>query len=281
MADLLPDGIHNTVFPTLDTFGRSTSILENPTDLEQATISTTGPHTPPAEEPRPPDQHSLLNRLLEIQPQLLKLVLRFSERSNTTDDVEDIYRVTETMVSIMDQMEGERLQRVPGKGFDFNGIGVLVMSGCYFSLIQAYQYLADMLSERASAASAPGTGDMADSSLPCLQKMSVPTISVGGLRLAMSRKAAAEVNLHLVAHTVYYLKDALQKCAKRMDKRRSSQRSCYDGLLDLDGGPLEGHGKMKTMVCQAVDRLNEGEEKLLDHLHTIVGASNNRIFRMG
>lgn len=281
MVDLLSDNLHDPVFPTPDTFSRGSPNTHTRTSTEPTINTSTGSYPSPGEILRPSDQHRLLNRLLEIQPRLLKLAMRFSEQSNTTEDVEDIYRVTETMVSIIDQVNDRSSERLQSPGLDFNGVIVLLMSSCYFSLVQAYQCLVEMLAERVNAASVPGMGDMADPSIASLRETNVPTISVGGLRLAMPRKAAAEVNLHLVAQTVQYMRGALEQCSKRMDNtRRSSHDSTYDSILGINEDSLEGQDTMKAMVSQAVEQLNKGEEKLLDRLHSLVGASNNRIFNM-
>lgn len=282
MVDLLPE--NNTFFPTPETFRPSTTAAPpaKPTNQERAIGSQKGPLSPPAESQSPcSEQQTLLNHLFEIQPRLLNLALRFSQRSNTTDDVEDIYRATETMIRLMDQMDRRRpSQRTGVVGFDLSGVAVLIMSGCYFSLLQAYSHLVDILTDKADAAAASASPGVESGQ----NTTAVPTISVGGLRLAMPRRAAAEINLHLVVQTVQSLKGALRQCARRMGStRRASGDSGYGNVLGIgiEDGQLGGQESMKSMLCQAVEELTEEEGKLLQHLHTVVGTSNNRIFSMG
>ena len=286
MVDLLPESIHdacNTVFPTPEALRPSTTtaFTEKSTNQERALGSQKGLLSPPAESQGPcSEQQTLLNHLFEIQPRLLNLALRFSQRTNSTDDVEDIYRATETIVRLMDQMDARRPSQQAGVAkFDLSGVAVLIMSGCYFSLLQAYRHLVDILTDKTVAAASARPG------VECGQNTTaVPTISIGGLRLAMPRKAAAEINLHLVVQTVQSLKAALRQCARRMGSARPPSRdSGYENMLGIgtDDGQLGGQEDMKSMLCQAVEELTEDEGKLLQHLHTLVGASNNRIFSMG
>lgn len=271
IAELLSEHMPEATLPTPDTFGHNTS-PPCPRLEQEKTLAT---YTTSADAVPIDKDGDLLGRLLEIQPRLVKLAIRFADNASTTDDVEEIYRVTEAMVNIIRQIEEQWLGS-PHQPSSIQGIFVLVLSSCYFSLVQAYRSLVELLAEGLKTPPRSVTNGVVESSLAGLG-MNVPSISVGGLRLAIPRKAAAELNLHVVAQTVQYLKRSQQTCIKCMDDVFQLSRASGDGINSVVDS-LETPYQMKNLVWQAVGQLDDGEGELFDRLHDLVGRTNDRMF---
>lgn len=176
----------------------------------------------------------LLHRLLDIQTRLAKLNQCLSGRANDPSDVEDIYHITETVITILDSYDEQNYhqqqQPLLPSG---NGVIVLLLSSCYVSLIQAYECLANALRRDLQPTSNSTILDtdsinMMNSSVTFPGMM--PSISVGAVRLSMPPKAMTEVNLHLVGQAVQRLKASMANCASRMAIPRFLQASSASSL---------------------------------------------------
>jgi hypothetical protein len=238
----------------------------------QVPTSPNRPYCSPGHILECPDSQATLNGLLELQTRLVQLVLRFCGHTNTAGDIGDLYRLTQRLGTIMAQSDDSSTWDSNATGPDFGGVQVLLISSCYFSLIQAYQRLVDILAAQVNQPSAQGFGHTANAEL------AYPTISIEGLRLHMPGSAAAEVNLHIAAQTLQYLRSALEHYNKR---RICEPDSAIDVSLDIDDE--EAHGgrdHMKSMVSDAVEQLRDVEEGLFDNLHALAGVTNNRLFNL-
>lgn len=260
-----------TPHPSIHNFPQSLGHQGQNGPETQANVPGTGSCPSPGEMAGSLGHSSPIDGLLDLQPRLIRLALRFSQQSNTADDIEELYRATESMGHIMAQLEDPTAKQARGLWTNFSAIQALLLSSCYFSLVQAYQCLTEVLSAQINR-STPEIGHAASSELAC------PTISVGGLKLSMPRKAAAEVNLYLAAQRVQHIRCALERCTKRNDNVRDS---CDNMALGVDDeATSEGPDTMKDMVDQAVEQLRDGEERLLDNLHALVGVTNNEMFNL-
>jgi hypothetical protein len=238
----------------------------------QVPTSPQGPYCSPGHILESDDGQAVLNELLELQPQLVQLISRLCGHTNTASDIGDLYRLTQRLGTIMAQSDDSSAWDSNATGPDFGGIQVLLVSSCYFSLIQAYQCLVDILATQVNQSLTQESGQTANTEL------AYPTICIEGLRLHIPGNAAAEVNLHIAAQTLQYLRSALEQYNKR---RVTEPDSAIDVTLDIDDEDAhEGQDAMRSMVSEAVEQLRDVEEGLFDNLHALAGVTNNRLFNL-
>lgn len=207
------------------------------------------------------DTQHPLNRLFEIQTRLSKFSTPFKDRSDATGDIEAIHQITQAMITVIDGIEDQAPGQPETRGSGCNAAVILLLSSCYTSLIRVYQSLVEMLGSEVNDSPSP------ISNVPGMKQTNVPQISVGYLRLSMPRKAAAEVNMHLVAHTIKHLRSALQQCAARIRSPCPNfQSSTGDVSMRQDSDLSRGGDALRAMVSQALVELSTGEDKLVDHI---------------
>jgi hypothetical protein len=219
-----------------------------------------------SEETELGEEEDRLNCLLDIQSRLAKLVKSLSNNRNVPN-VEETYQASEALISIMDSFQEPGRLEWSVSSQKPSGAIALLFSSCYLSLIHAYDLLAGLLREQLqtnqhaiSKEKAPASGrSMIDST-----SGSMPTISVGGVRLAMPTKAVAEINLHLITQMVKQLKDSMQQCAARMSTADT---------LNLDPPRPASHAAdgnadspITILAKTAEDELRRREENLLGRL---------------
>lgn len=181
----------------------------------------------------------LMNRLLAIQTRLARILNCLTSQANGGDDMEDIYRLSEDVISILTSIRGNQP----------NGVSILLLSSCYVSLIQAFESLANALRKSLQD---PERGLRYDK-FQSLSQGIMPYISVGAVRLEMPKTAITEVNLHLIGQTVQRLKAAMNECTMGMNVGRSHEEwvSPVADLTDL-----------------AMSEVRQREENLFLHLQT-------------
>ena len=229
--------------------------------LETAVRDTAGSMTFTEESPSLHDTQHPLNRLLEVQTRLSKFSIPFKDRIDATGDIEAIYHITQTMITVIDGIEEQAPGQPENRVFGCNAAVILLLSSCYTGLIKVYQSLVEMLGNEVNDSPSPA------SNVPGTKRPNVPQISVGYLKLSMPRKAAAEVNMHLVAHTIKHLRSALQQCAARIRSPCPNLHSSSgDMSIRQDSELSRGGDALKAMVSQALAEMSMGEERLIDHI---------------
>ncbi|OAA52981.1 hypothetical protein ISF_09149 [Cordyceps fumosorosea ARSEF 2679] len=181
--------------------------------------------------------------LLDAQGQLLNLVRALSSCSSFPQDVEEIYRITDTFVKVVDDIAAGLDASSSSAGS--SSVTHMLLSSCYMSLIQAYECLVGLLRrelgppppkvdrlEQQQHLGIPPTGTQIAGPLPSTTANNVPFISsVGNVRLEMPHRAVAEINLQLVGQAVQHLQASISRCAAKvrpglgMEKGRSVARS--------------------------------------------------------
>lgn len=181
----------------------------------------------------------LLNRLLAIQTRLAKILNCLSSPTNGSDDIEDIYRLSEDVISILTSAQGTQP----------TGVSMLLLSSCYVSLIQAFECIANALRQSLKN---PDQG-LGFDKFQRLSQAVMPYISVGTVRLDMPRTAITEVSLHIIGQTVQRLKASMSECAMRMNIGRNQEEwmSPVGDLTDL-----------------AMNEVRQREDNLFMHLQT-------------
>lgn len=268
-----------TASTTTGSPSQSPSTLPPSDDQKMANPSRTGSNATSLNiVPLPDNDDDLSDRLSDIQARLAKLVRSLSRGSKAAEDVEEIYRASEALIGILDGTSTS--SRRPSTSVRPDGIAALLLSGCYLSLMKAYQFLVDMLEQelRDSGDSStqgenPG-GSWGSDSLASTRGV-VPYLSIGAVRLAMPRKAIAEINLHLVSQQVQHLKISMKQYASRVTAATQSSRATSSeaqrrGSWDsID--PCAGNDSTLTdLVESALVEIRVREEKLLEkHARTV------------
>ncbi|KAK4153323.1 hypothetical protein C8A00DRAFT_33948 [Chaetomidium leptoderma] len=158
------------------------------------------------------EDDDMLGRLLDLQARLATLVKLLRGGSRGREEIEDAFRAGETLIRLLDSFGGPAL--APPVPVLPDGVTVLLLSGCYASLIHAYELTVEMLRQELCEA---GTK---------ITTTSMPTISVGAIRMPMPPRAVAEIHLHLITQMVHQLRGALQQCAARMAASKTTSCAC-------------------------------------------------------
>jgi hypothetical protein len=296
LDSIISDGIRPIGSPLTNPYSSNSSSIHFPTSFGPRSVGTSDSGVQDTSSPQR-DQQNITIRLLDVQRHLEKLSRTFTDGVTTAEDIRDMYRVSETLLGVIGHVE-EQLQRrqhlSQPSDFISNGAVVLLLSSCYLNLIQTYQRLVVVLEQELSGnARTPVTteeghgqarGNNSSPGSATGSSPQFPSISVGGLRLEMPRKAAAEINLHLVAQTVQNLKASLQRCTRWLSSVRSSPPSSssssspYDINWDQQSDRLEGLNPMKSLIDLALGDLNTREENLLGHLRTVMFSAGARSY---
>jgi hypothetical protein len=226
------------------------------------------------------NQKRMQVRLIEVQTELEKLSEKFAQGLNTTDDIKNIFRLTETVLNIIKEIEEQPQEtKAPSHNSDQSmpGVVALLLSSCYLSLIHVYQCVVGTLSQEidgnqtaqqrtsANAEETRGVKEMSSSSLPC--------ISIGGVKLDMPRSATVKIKIHILAQNVQHLKMSLQKCATRLSTVSPSARvlsisgavSWDQNTNKADDSPL-----IDGLIGLAINDIQTREEKLLRQIRILL-----------
>ncbi|RYP90969.1 hypothetical protein DL770_002885 [Monosporascus sp. CRB-9-2] len=146
--------------------------------------------------------------------------------------------------------------------------------------MKAYQFLVDMLHQEPREspdplAQAEKSGGVSQRNDPhASSKGIVPYLSIGAVRLAMPRKAIAEINLHLVSQKVQPLKISMRHYVSRMTAAQSSQAPSTEAPKEGSRHPTEtpagDSSTITDLVESALVEIRVRGEKLLgQHLRTM------------
>lgn len=168
--------------------------------------------------------------LLDTQGQLLNLLRYLSSCSSFPQDVEEIYRITDTFVKVVDDIT-RGLDASSARGSSCgSSVTHMLLSSCYMSLIQAFECLVGLLRRELGPrvdSFEPSLGiNLAQTQMPIpTMANNVPYISVGNVRLAMPHRAVAEINLHLMGQAVHHVKVSIARCAAKIQPRLNMENS--------------------------------------------------------
>jgi hypothetical protein len=251
-----------------------------PQNLAPSTTSTASEasRATSSEEPEI-NQDDLLLRLLDIQGRLAKLVKSLNSEPHAPDNVEDIYRASEILISILESVDDGTKLRSPHSPAKPIGVFVSLFLSSYFSLIHAYEVLVGILrndlndDQQYTSPNNPSSSSNSSGN-PNPFQGSVPSISIGAVRLAMPKKAFAEVNLHLVAQTVQHVKAAMQRCAARISAAKKNSTCHSDTSAEDSSKPNstpESSDPLIELAQLGISELSLREDSLLSHLRPSSG----------
>ncbi|KAJ4165880.1 hypothetical protein LMH87_007490 [Akanthomyces muscarius] len=202
--------------------------------------------------------------LLDAQGQLLHLVRALSQCSSFPQDLEEIYRITDTFVKVVDDIATGLDASSARRSWCGGSIMHMLLSSCYMSLIQAFECLVGLL-RRELGLTDDGFEPTLDINLAQTQMgipttaSNVPYISADNVRLAMPHRAVAEINFHLVGQAVQHLKASISRCAAKVQTGldMESEQSLH---------ALASSSSIRAFTKLAMNELEQREKSLLTGL---------------
>lgn len=202
--------------------------------------------------------------LLDAQGQLLHLVRALSQCSSFPQDVEEIYRITDSFVKVVDDIATGLDASSTRTSWCNSSITHMLLSSCYMSLIQAFECLV-RLSRRELAPTGDGLEPTLGISLAqtrmCIPTTAsnVPYIGTENVRLAMPHRAVTEINLHLAGQAVQHLKASISRCSAKVQPGLGMENK-------LSMHALDSSSAICAFMKLAMNELEQRENSLLSGL---------------
>ncbi|KAJ5082598.1 hypothetical protein N7532_011641 [Penicillium argentinense] len=173
---------------------------------------------------------SLHSRLVVINTELIALSESLAVSFSMTDDMEVIYRLNAEMTEILQRLKENGLCYPPVPIAKCHGMTSLLILGCYSYLLEAYEFAMEKLRHELRDTGSP-TAMLQQRQQRAASPEEAPQINIGGIRLQVSRKSAAEIHLQLVSQTAQNLRESLRQFVKHTAAPRCSMD------LDTDESP--------------------------------------------
>ncbi|KAJ5978661.1 hypothetical protein N7501_002003 [Penicillium viridicatum] len=164
---------------------------------------------------------SLHRQLIVIHTKLITLSESLAVSFSMTDDIEVIYKLSAEMTEILQRLKENGPCYPPMPVAKCQGMTSLLILGCYSYLLEAYEFSMEKLRHELQ-----DTGSPAAILQQAASPEEAPQINIGGIRLQVSRKSAAEIHLQLVSQTAQNLRESLRQFVKHTAAPRCS--------MDLD-----------------------------------------------
>jgi hypothetical protein len=148
-----------------------------------------------------------------------------------TDDMEVIYRLSAEMTEILQRLKENGLCYPPMPIAKCHGMTSLLILSCYSYLLEAYEFAMEKLRHELRDTGSP-TAMLQRRQQRAASPEEAPQINIGGIRLQVSRKSAAEIHLQLVSQTAQNLRESLRQFVKHTAAPR-----CSIGLDTVDESP--------------------------------------------
>lgn len=202
----------------------STSSLPAPNQLlheiEEITSTSLSPGCSSASiEPSQKGQ-CLLDDLDVVYSKLVALGRQIHNSSSVLSHLEEIYELSEKFMVILDKLQ--KPLRIPKTilAKSYQGSAIFTISSCYYNFLHVYDLTSALLRQEKfqrgllpDMQSGPVTSVARRGGSP---QTDVPSISIGAVRLPMSRAAAAEINLHLILQSARQLRRCMGDCISRI-----------------------------------------------------------------
>ncbi|PKX95994.1 Zn(II)2Cys6 transcription factor domain-containing protein [Aspergillus novofumigatus IBT 16806] len=168
---------------------------------------------------------SLHSQLVVTQTELIAFSESLAVSFSMTDDMEVIYRLSAEMTEILQRFKENGLCYPPIPIAKCHGMTSLLILGCYSYLLEAYEFAMEKLRHELRDTSSP-TAMLLQRQQRAASPEEAPQINIGGIRLQVSRKSAAEIHLQLVSQTAQNLRESLRQFVMHTAAHRCS--------MDLD-----------------------------------------------
>ncbi|OQE20758.1 hypothetical protein PENFLA_c016G10681 [Penicillium flavigenum] len=168
---------------------------------------------------------SLHSRLVVTHTELIALSESLAVSFSMTDDMEVIYKLSAEMTEILQRLKENGPCYPPMPIAKCHGMTSLLILGCYSYLLEAYEFSMAKLRHELRDTGSP-TAMPQQRQQRAASPEEAPQINIGGIRLQVSRKSAAEIHLQLVSQTAQNLRESLRQFVKDTAAPRCS--------MDLD-----------------------------------------------
>ena len=168
---------------------------------------------------------SLHSRLVVTHTELIALSESLAVSFSMTDDMGVIYRLSAEMTEILQRLKENGPCYPPMPIAKCHGMTSLLILGCYSYLLEAYEFSMAKLRHELRDTGSP-TAMLQQRQQRAASPEEAPQINIGGIRLQVSRKSAAEIHLQLVSQTAQNLRESLRQFVKHTAAPRCS--------MDLD-----------------------------------------------
>ncbi|KAJ5048933.1 hypothetical protein NUH16_007444 [Penicillium rubens] len=168
---------------------------------------------------------SLHSRLVVTHTELIALSESLAVSFSMTDDMEVIYRLSAEMTEILQRLKDNGPCYPPTPIAKCHGMTSLLILGCYSYLLEAYEFSMAKLRHELRDTGRP-TAMLQQRQQQAASTEEAPQINIGGIRLQVSRKSAAEIHLQIVSQTAQNLRESLRQFVTHTAAPRSS--------MDLD-----------------------------------------------
>ncbi|KAF4771440.1 hypothetical protein HAV15_004179 [Penicillium sp. str.  len=172
-----------------------------------------------------PKSESLHSQLVVIHTELIAFSESLAVSFSMTDDMEIIYRLSAEMTELLQRLKENGLCYPPTPVVKCQGMTSLLILGCYSYLLEAYELAMEKLRHELRDTGSP-TAVLEQRQQRAASPEEAPQINIGGIRLQVSRKSAAEIHLQLVSQTAQNLRESLRQFVMHTAAPRCS--------LDLD-----------------------------------------------
>lgn len=168
---------------------------------------------------------SLHRQLIVIHTKLITLSESLAVSFSMTGDIEVIYKLSAEMTEILQRLKENGPCYPPMPVAKCQGMTSLLILGCYSYLLEAYEFTMEKLRHELQDTGSP-TAILQQQQQQAASPEEAPQINIGGIRLQVSRKSAAEIHLQLVSQTAQNLRESLGQFVKHTAAPRCS--------MDLD-----------------------------------------------
>lgn len=195
--------------------------------------------TPSSDRAPGPISDNLHSRLAVIHHQLVMLSEALTVSFNMAEDVEEIYRASRDFKAVLDIYPTSCTSSPPIPIGKCQGMTSILILGCYSYLMEAFELMVENIQQGmqqpdpdADVDMLPPVSEAAGSSAPWAQPQtqsqsstpssttlpasSIPDISVGSVRIPMSKELTAHIHKRLIDQTARDLKTSLRQCVERM-----------------------------------------------------------------
>ncbi|KAJ5121068.1 uncharacterized protein N7515_009029 [Penicillium bovifimosum] len=202
---------------------------------------------------------SLHSRLVVTHTELIALSESLAVSFSMTDDMGVIYRLSAEMTEILQRLKENGPCYPPMPIAKCHGMTSLLILGCYSYLLEAYEFSMAKLRHELQDTGSPTTMDASPEE--------APQINIGGIRLQVSRKSAAEIHLQLVSQTAQNLRESLRqfvkhtaapRCSMDLDTIDDSQASNSTGGRAWETGRGDSIEILTTMAQRELRRREDG-----------------------
>ncbi|KAM3473579.1 hypothetical protein MY5147_004703 [Beauveria neobassiana] len=247
----LDEAMHGGTYTTSNESSNAAADFVSSLEPSSAQSSSSGPHqdtNSSSEAPSAaasPRSESLHGRLVATHSELIALSESLAVSFSMTDDMDVIYRLSADMTDILQRLRKSGLCYPPTPVAKCHGMTSLLILGCYSYLLEAYELAMEKLRHEVR-----DTGSLTARQQRAASPERAPRINIGGIRLQVSRKSAAEIHLQLVSQTAQNLRDSLRQFVKQTAAPR-----CSMDLDDDDESVASNHSGSRTREMDRGDTI--------------------------